>query len=579
MNGRMDLWNHNATVGGLNGNGMIFANDSSRRLTVGANNHSGSFSGVLTNYTWATGATLGLLKTGTGIQTLSGASTFSGGTIIRAGQVSPASATALGTGTVTLGDSATGTNGVALAATAAVTINNPLVVAAQGSGPATIGTANISPGAVNMQYNGTLTLNRDVVLQAGSTDRTTLAGRISGSGGLNVVSPFAPSRRIVLDRTSGVSNDFTGDVLIGTNAILQLGVTTSIGNRTLPDTAVVNFAPGAQIRFAPSAAGDSETVSALSSIAGNSGVLDMVTANSFTLAFGAENGVFGGTILNSVGSLALRKTGPGTQVLAGAGSFGGLVTVSGGTLVAASASALGSSAAGTVVSPNATLALSNNITIGSEALSLSGAGVTNSGALRNDGGQNSYNGIVSLAAPAKVRSQAGQLTLGAVNLGANQLTLEALDGAALAVSGAVTGSGGLEKIGVGPLTLQGNNLHSGPTFITEGVLTLAPAAAITNSSLITVLGVLDVSAVTGGWVLGPGQTLLGGGTVIGSVTGPGTLKPGASIGRLTVRGRRRPDRHNRDGNFQIRLAAYQRSSHLCGNTHAWWGAGGNEYWG
>ena len=95
-----------------------------------------------------------------------------------------------------------------------------------------------------MQYNGTLTLNRDAVLQAGSTDRTTFGGKITGTGGLNIVSPFGAGRRVVLDRSSGVSNDFAGEVLIGTNAILQLGVTTSIGNRNLPDATVEIVAEG-----------------------------------------------------------------------------------------------------------------------------------------------------------------------------------------------------------------------------------------------------------------------------------------------------------------------------------------------
>jgi autotransporter-associated beta strand protein len=90
-------------------------------------------------------------------------------------------------------------------------------------------------------------------------------------------------------------------------------------------------------------------------------------------------------------------------------------------------------------------------------------------------------------------------------------------------------------MGAGPLTLLGNNQFTGPTLITEGSLVLGPNAALA-SSLITVESFLDASAVAGGWILGAGQTLSGKGTVIGPLTGPGTLEPGTSIGKLTIQG-------------------------------------------
>ncbi len=85
LNGRMDLWNHNATIGGLNGSGMVFANNGLRTLTLGANNHSGSFSGLIQNSSWATGVKLALIKTGAGSQTLWGTNTFTGGTTVSNG--------------------------------------------------------------------------------------------------------------------------------------------------------------------------------------------------------------------------------------------------------------------------------------------------------------------------------------------------------------------------------------------------------------------------------------------------------------------------------------------------------------
>ena len=85
LNGRMDLWNHNATIGALNGSGMVFANNGLRTLTLGANNHSGSFSGLIQNSSWASGVKLALVKTGTGTQSLWGTNTFTGGTTVSNG--------------------------------------------------------------------------------------------------------------------------------------------------------------------------------------------------------------------------------------------------------------------------------------------------------------------------------------------------------------------------------------------------------------------------------------------------------------------------------------------------------------
>ena len=335
MNGRMDLSNHNATIGALNGSGTLFANDIPRPLlTIGVNGHSGSFSGVLQDNTAGLGITLAIAKTGGGIQAFSGASTFTGGTFIRAGQVTLANAAALGAGPVTLGDAATGTNAVSLLASAAATYANSLVISAQAAGPVTIGTTNISPGAANAQFSGKLTLNRDVTLQAGSTNRTTFAGQVTGIGNVLVTSPYAAGRRVVFDRPSGGANDFAGSIVVSSNAWLQIGATNSIGNRCIPDTAAVSFYPGAQLRFAPTGSGDTETVDALSSLSPGAGTVDMISGSTFTLVLGGNNGSgwFGGSLANSAGSLALVKIGTGTQTLAGASTCTGPTAILGGTL-------------------------------------------------------------------------------------------------------------------------------------------------------------------------------------------------------------------------------------------------------
>jgi fibronectin-binding autotransporter adhesin len=85
LNGTMDLWMYSGAVKSLSGYGTAFANDSVRTLTVGTNNGSGSFSGVLKNYSWSAAAVLALTKTGNGTQTLSGTNTYTGATTVNGG--------------------------------------------------------------------------------------------------------------------------------------------------------------------------------------------------------------------------------------------------------------------------------------------------------------------------------------------------------------------------------------------------------------------------------------------------------------------------------------------------------------
>jgi autotransporter-associated beta strand protein len=537
LNGRMDLWNRNAAVGGLNGSGLIFANDGNRVLTVGANHAGGSFTGSLTNSTWASGVTLRLIKAGLGTQLFTGANAHSGGTTLRAGRISFSHGSALGTGPVVLGDAQTGTNNLTLLATAAVTLTNPILVSATAGGLVTLGTEVFSASAVNMQYGGLLTLERDVALQAGSDDRTTFANRITGTGNVVITSPTA-NRRVVLSRPSGAANDFAGDLTVGTNAWLQLGVSDNLGNRLVPDAAVVKLGPGSRLRLAPTGSGDSETLGALVSLVPSAGIVEMFAGTAFTLGIGGgdASGVHSGPIVNTAGSLALTKIGAGTQVLGGANNFSGVCQITSGALVAAGASALGSFAQGTVVSAGATLALSNNLVIGTEALTLNGAGVDGLGALRNDSGVNAFNGVVTCGGPVVIGALEGALTLGnTFNPAGHTPTFAVADGAALTVAQGWTGAGGRIKQGGGRLALNGVSTFAGPTTVNAGTLAFGPSGRLDGTAGLTLAAgsVLDASATSSGFTLGPTQWLQGNGTVWGTSLLQGTVRPGASVGTLT----------------------------------------------
>jgi autotransporter-associated beta strand protein len=220
----------------------------------------------------------------------------------------------------------------------------------------------------------------------------------------------------------------------------------------------------------------------LGSIAGN------VTNNS-TLAFNRSNALtYGGSVS---GTGAVTKSGTGTLTLFGANSYAGLTTVSTGVLNIQNADALGTAAAGTSVTSGAALQIEGGITVGAEALTLNGTGVSTSGALRNISGTNTYAGLVTLGAATRINSDAGTLTLSH----AGTITGEGLG---LSVGGAGnttmasiigTGTGALTKDGAGTLTLSGANTYTGATTISAGTLEVSGASgALTATSAVNING-------------------------------------------------------------------------------------------
>ena len=73
---------------------------------------------------------------------------------------------------------------------------------------------------------------------------------------------------------------------------------------------------------------------------------------------------------------------------------------------------------------------------------------------------------------------------GEVGLGAARrtLTVEGFAGAAT-LSGVVSGTAGLEKAGLGTLTLSGTNDYTGGTLVSDGVLAVASDAALGSTAV------------------------------------------------------------------------------------------------
>ena len=131
----------------------------------------------------------------------------------------------------------------------------------------------------------------------------------------------------------------------------------------------------------------------------------------------------------------------------------------------------------------------------------------------------------------------GSLGVGSVT---NNATLIFNRADSFTVSNTISGSGTVAQNGSGALALAATNTYRGATTVSAGSLGLVGSASISASSKITISAgaALDVSRRNDGTLtLVSGQTLQGGGTVLGSlVVSPGsTMLPGqSSSGILTV---------------------------------------------
>ncbi len=231
------------------------------------------------------------------------------------------------------------------------------------------------------------------------------------------------------------------------------------------------------------------TITGAGNIQGQNGSQELII-NTYTGTLTVDMAVTTGTVGGGAG---LTKSGAGTLVLTKAGTYTSTTYVNQGALRLANNTAAGTAAGGIVVQNGAALELANNITVGAEALTITGTGVSNGGALRNVAGNTStYGGAITIGnGGARINSDAGaSLTL------TNNLVTSVFNDATIGgsgnttISGVISGAGNLIKDGSGKLTLSGagTNTLSGETLINSGTLLIASTAAdaIANTSTLRI---------------------------------------------------------------------------------------------
>lgn len=596
------------TIGGTNAsivltrktdaNGRFVANDATLNLDLA----NGSPSPGITANPTSTDTTAGyptsfisgpgsLVKKGSSILTINAPNTYTGGTVISEGAIDIRQAGALGTGSVTLGDAATGAANVALYLdTNRVNFGRQVLVSNNGTGTATLGSrATIGGAADNNQFTN-IVLQRDVVFDSNAADRTDYEN-ITGTGNITV----SGTGRSVFP-TDGAA--WTGNLTVsttGVNGAVQIGVASTGGNR-IPDASNVTVSSGGLLRLSTT----SETIAGLF----GAGTLNTNSPSggtaTLTLGFGGANGDFSGLLTGNVATniLALAKTGAGTQIISGNSTYSGTTALNGGTLQVGSGGASGdlgtgaiNVAAGTTLAYNRTGAVIQEGALNSNAV---GAGILNIGGdattavTLNAGG--SFSGVINI--------NQGALVFGATNptnTAANAPVMNIAAGATLTNTGTSAHAhiGTLNLSGGATVTTgSGTGSYNGENYQLNGNVTVAggsTAAVITREATRTnansglALGILNgakvftVADVTGSAAAdlivstelenpdngtgaltksGPGTmqlaggiahsftgattvtdgTLLASGSVVGTlaVGSTGTLAPGASAGAFAA---------------------------------------------
>jgi autotransporter-associated beta strand protein len=151
-----DTWDYgsnngaNIKIGALSGSGTVTrggSNPGNGRLEVGVDGGSANFSGIIQNPTLT--ATLSVIKSGTGTQTLSGANTYTGGTTVTQGTLAIG-----GSGSILV---AGGASGLTINSGATFALNGTLQLALNSSQISNSGTFDLSVGSPVLDLNGKIT--------------------------------------------------------------------------------------------------------------------------------------------------------------------------------------------------------------------------------------------------------------------------------------------------------------------------------------------------------------------------------------------------------------------------------------
>ena len=231
----LDLNGKSETINGLSSTGdttqIFIENDttsSTGTLTVGGNDQTSSFAGVIRNNN-GTGGTMAIVKTGTGTLILSGTNTYTGSTTVSGGILQGTTTSLQGNITdnanVTFDQSTSGTYSSILSGTGSVTksSNGSVTFSAANtySGSTTISAVARILGNANAAQNSTVTVNVNSGLQFATGITSYNIGGLAGTGNFQLLNAGAAS--VALSSGSNGASTIYSGVLSSTGSLTKNG--------------------------------------------------------------------------------------------------------------------------------------------------------------------------------------------------------------------------------------------------------------------------------------------------------------------------------------------------------------------
>jgi autotransporter-associated beta strand protein len=492
-NGNFTLNMANATQsGGVN----LSNSNTGQTLTVQVDSGTSTIGGTIADGGTSAG---GVSKTGSGTLVLSGTNSYSGATTINQGTVqlgvnnalATASTLNLAGGTLNLNGKSDKVGNLTFSLSSGGTIdygttnsNNTLVVgniatAGSGSGMLTI---NNYAGGDYLGSTATSTTNAAALgyiyfsgYGAGATEAASLNSAGNSEGNAFQITPLAINwgpytwtRNATTAQNWGTGGNWQGGNRPNgtTNVYVDFGTgtATTVNFDTNNTVNALRFDSGAaayaitdagthtltlsnpgSIPFIQQQSSNAETLSPHNLTLGGNTVVDVTGTGSLTI----------GSVVQ--GNYDIVKTGNGGKlILTGNNTFTGGLFINNGVVQAGNTGALGTGA--TTISDGTTLELSGGISP-TNALSVSGQGVSGAGAIHNVNGTNTASGAITLAGDTRIAADTGTT---------------------LNLSGNLTGAGrNLEIAGAGTVSFGGAtaNTYTGTTTVSSGTLVLNKTAS------------------------------------------------------------------------------------------------------
>jgi autotransporter-associated beta strand protein len=441
-------------LGGLSGGSgdlaSIIPGFDSTELTIN-NGSNVSYGGIISDGSGA----MSLVKNGNGTQTLTGANTFTGATIVNAGtltlgaggSLSSSSTLQMGGGTFTFSNTSASQslNGLVVNGGNSI-INNTVAsqildlgaITRTGSSYGTISFANRT-GAI-----GTTTGNTNGIIGAWATTGTgtNLRYAVGSADGVTMTDIAA------LTGTTATAN--LGNVTDATENYEYSGAATTSGDRTANT-----------LRYF---GGNTTTNLGATNTLTLNGLMNAATANTYIISGGPSTG---GILIGSTGELVVTANAQNTTISAViAGSGGRLVYAGGGTLALGGANTFD----GGLVINSGTVAVSADANAGAGSITINRAGTlsTNNAAYSREITLNG--GTLAIGANG---ASSGPFS-GDISLAANStISTTNTNSGVGRISGSMLGTGGFTKTGTGGLQLNAtSNTYTGPTVVSTGGLTV-----------------------------------------------------------------------------------------------------------